>query len=188
MADMSSLDFAMMVEDTHIDTVLTEYRARSGTGDQPGYGSPARGLPDRPPRRRPVAGLFLLRSRRRAPVARQLMSFSTISRRRAASACPMSISAIGSRGRRRWATRPATCRRSASACTAGRGWSGRAAGSPRRSLLRGAIGRRKTPVLARSHRALKDARHCEERSDEAIHLPPSDVRPFAARAVRLHPR
>ncbi len=26
MADMSSLDFAMMVEDTHIDTVLTEYR------------------------------------------------------------------------------------------------------------------------------------------------------------------
>ena len=33
MADMSSLDFAMMVEDTHIDTVLTEYRARSGTGD-----------------------------------------------------------------------------------------------------------------------------------------------------------
>ena len=29
MADMSSLDFAMMVEDTHIDTVLTEYRPRS---------------------------------------------------------------------------------------------------------------------------------------------------------------
>jgi leucyl-tRNA---protein transferase len=38
MADMSSLDFAMMVEDTHIDTVLTEYRARGGTGDQPGSG------------------------------------------------------------------------------------------------------------------------------------------------------
>ncbi len=38
MADMSSLDFAMMVEDTHIDTVLTEYRVRSGTGDQPGSG------------------------------------------------------------------------------------------------------------------------------------------------------
>src|ERR1700736_4689018 len=28
MADMSSLDFAMMVEDTHIDTHLAEYRAR----------------------------------------------------------------------------------------------------------------------------------------------------------------
>ena len=33
MADMSSLDFAMMVEDTHIDTVLTEYRLLSPTGD-----------------------------------------------------------------------------------------------------------------------------------------------------------
>jgi leucyl-tRNA---protein transferase len=33
MADMSSLDFAMMVEDTHIDTVLTEYRPLSATGD-----------------------------------------------------------------------------------------------------------------------------------------------------------
>ena len=38
MADMSSLDFAMMVEDTHIDTVLTEYRPRSGTGDQQARG------------------------------------------------------------------------------------------------------------------------------------------------------
>src|ERR1700722_3339284 len=28
MAEMSSLGFALMVEDTHIDTVLTEYRAR----------------------------------------------------------------------------------------------------------------------------------------------------------------
>ena len=72
MADMSSLDFAMMVEDTHIDTVLTEYRARSGTGDQPGIGAPACGLPDRPSRRWPVAGLFLLRSRHRAPVAWEL--------------------------------------------------------------------------------------------------------------------
>src|SRR5579871_4821836 len=33
MADMSSLDFAMMVEDTHIDTVLTEYRLSSPAGD-----------------------------------------------------------------------------------------------------------------------------------------------------------
>ena len=38
MADMSSLDFAMMVEDTHIDTVLTEYRVRRGTGDHSGSG------------------------------------------------------------------------------------------------------------------------------------------------------
>jgi arginine-tRNA-protein transferase len=32
MADMSSLDFAMMVEDTHIDTQLIEYRAGSPNG------------------------------------------------------------------------------------------------------------------------------------------------------------
>jgi leucyl-tRNA---protein transferase len=38
MADMSSLDFAMMVEDTHIDTVLTEYRPLSAAGD--GQASP----------------------------------------------------------------------------------------------------------------------------------------------------
>ncbi len=36
MADMSSLDFAMMVEDTHIDTVLTEYRERREPGDASG--------------------------------------------------------------------------------------------------------------------------------------------------------
>jgi arginine-tRNA-protein transferase len=35
MADMSSLDFSMMVEDTHIDTQLAEYRARSGPDDDP---------------------------------------------------------------------------------------------------------------------------------------------------------
>lgn len=34
MADMSSLDFAMMVEDTHIDTQLAEYRLRRAP-DQP---------------------------------------------------------------------------------------------------------------------------------------------------------
>ena len=36
MADMSSLDFAMMVEDTHIDTHLVEYRVRGQEGEQPG--------------------------------------------------------------------------------------------------------------------------------------------------------
>ena len=37
MADMSSLDFAMMVEDTHIDTQLVEYRARNGLAAGPLY-------------------------------------------------------------------------------------------------------------------------------------------------------
>ncbi len=38
MADMSSLDFAMMVEDTHIDTHLAEYRLRKSPGDSVGAG------------------------------------------------------------------------------------------------------------------------------------------------------
>ncbi len=38
MADMSSLDFAMMVEDTHIDTQLVEYRMRKTPHDQQGTG------------------------------------------------------------------------------------------------------------------------------------------------------
>ncbi len=36
MADMSSLDFAMMVEDTHIDTQLAEYRMRRAPGEGTG--------------------------------------------------------------------------------------------------------------------------------------------------------
>jgi arginyl-tRNA--protein-N-Asp/Glu arginylyltransferase len=40
MADMSSLDFAMMVEDTHIDTQLVEYRVRGSFGDESGAGPP----------------------------------------------------------------------------------------------------------------------------------------------------
>ena len=38
MADMSSLDFAMMVEDTHIETQLAEYRLRRAPGDAAGSG------------------------------------------------------------------------------------------------------------------------------------------------------
>ena len=38
MADMSALDFAMMVEDTHIETFLTEYRVRKDPGEEIGAG------------------------------------------------------------------------------------------------------------------------------------------------------
>jgi arginine-tRNA-protein transferase len=38
MADMSSLDFAMMVEDSHIDTQLVEYRMRRSPSDDTGAG------------------------------------------------------------------------------------------------------------------------------------------------------
>ena len=70
MADMSSLDFAMMVEDTHIDTQLVEYRQRGpdGQGIRPALCR----LPHRPAGRRAVAGLFLLRPEPPAPFARRL--------------------------------------------------------------------------------------------------------------------
>ena len=38
MADMSALDFAMMVEDTHIETHLTEYRVRKYPSDEAASG------------------------------------------------------------------------------------------------------------------------------------------------------
>ena len=66
MADMTVLDYAMMVEDSHVDTRVVEYRRRgpdtaiNGRGD----GDAPRRLPDRRARRRPVDGLFVLRSRR----------------------------------------------------------------------------------------------------------------------------
>ena len=118
---MSVLDYSMMVEDSHIDTVVTEYRRRGPDTAINGRGERAadRRLPDRPARRRTVAGLFLLRSRRRRSARSAPTSSSTISRRRGASACRMSISAIGSRARARWPTRAPICRRSGSASTAG---------------------------------------------------------------------
>ena len=65
MADMSMLDYSMMVEDSHIDTLLTEYRLRgAGRSRRARRGRAARRLPHRPARRRPFAGLFVLRPRR----------------------------------------------------------------------------------------------------------------------------
>ena len=63
MADMSSLDFSMMVEDTHIDTHLVEYRPRCAPDDDFERWTALRRMPDRSPRRRTVACLFLLRTR-----------------------------------------------------------------------------------------------------------------------------
>ena len=71
---MSVLDYSMMIEDSHIDTVITEYRPRgidtfiTGRGEGPLLAACltdrlADGL---------VAGLFLLRARRGAPLARRL--------------------------------------------------------------------------------------------------------------------
>ena len=65
MSDMTVLDYAMMVEDTHVDTKVIEYRRRGPdtfiTGK--GTGRTDRGGADRQDGRRPVDGLFLLQSR-----------------------------------------------------------------------------------------------------------------------------
>ena len=74
MADMTVLDYAMMVEDSHVETKLVEYRAHGpdsritgrGTGDAAG------GRADRRAERRPLDGLFVLRSRPPQPLARHL--------------------------------------------------------------------------------------------------------------------
>ncbi len=44
MADMTVLDFAMMVEDSHVETMVVEYRARPADGEAPGRGSPLLGV------------------------------------------------------------------------------------------------------------------------------------------------
>ena len=74
MADMSVLDYSMMVEDSHIDTVMTEYRRRGiDSFLTVARRRPAgRGLPHRPAGRRTFAGLFLLRPRRKPALARRL--------------------------------------------------------------------------------------------------------------------
>ena len=107
MSDMSVLDYAMMVEDTHVNTRIIEYRRRE---EGVGLGAAAEGRADRrgadrQDGRRAVDGLFLLRSRSRPPLARHLHDPRPYPRTQGARACRMSISAIGSRVRARWTTR-----------------------------------------------------------------------------------
>ena len=113
MADMTVLDYAMMVEDSHVDTRVVEYRLRgpdsgfTGRSSGPLY---AMALTD-------VLsdGLSMVYSfydpdmRARSPGT--FIILDHIDRARAW-ACPTSISAIGSRARRRWTTRAASCRSS----------------------------------------------------------------------------
>ena len=72
MADMTVLDYAMMIEDSHVDTRLIEYRRRGpDTGiNGRGAGQVAGGRAHRRAQRRAVDGLFVLRSRRRRALAR----------------------------------------------------------------------------------------------------------------------
>ena len=128
MADMSSLDFAMMVEDTHIDTVLTEYRPLNATGDGLASGPLlAVCLTDRL-----ADGLSLVysfyASRHRPPLSRQFRHFRPHREARRLG-LPHVYLGYWVEGSKKRATRPPISPRSASACTAGRGWSGRRAAS-----------------------------------------------------------
>ncbi len=66
MVDMSVLDYAMMVEDSHVETRLVEYR-RAPRGEARTAGC---GLADGYPLGWPLDGLFLLRAGLRKPLAR----------------------------------------------------------------------------------------------------------------------
>ena len=64
MADMTVLDYAMMVEDSHVETRMVEYRRRGPDSSINGRGSgrAARGRAHRRAQRRAVDGLLLLRT------------------------------------------------------------------------------------------------------------------------------
>ena len=63
MSDMSVLDYAMMVEDTHVNTKIIEYRLKvEGDTIGKGEGTADLGGTDRQDGRWPVDGLFLFRS------------------------------------------------------------------------------------------------------------------------------
>ena len=74
MADMTVLDYAMMVEDSHIETRIIEYRRREPKA-LPGKRATRRARRDRTDRcarRRLVHGLFVLRTGRSAALARHV--------------------------------------------------------------------------------------------------------------------
>ncbi len=62
MAEMSVLDYSLMVEDSVVETFVTEYRVKPGV-ERRRWTPPDRGIALRPPQRRRFHGLQLLRSR-----------------------------------------------------------------------------------------------------------------------------
>ena len=99
---------------------IIEYREPPTSGWAAGPAD--RRLPDRSPGRRPVDDLQLLRPRPAdRPGPRHLSHPRPYPPRRARPGCPMSISAIGSRARGGWPTRPASARSSGSGAAAGHG-------------------------------------------------------------------
>ena len=110
---MTVLDYAMMVEDSHVETRMVEYRRRGPDSSINGRGAGellAVALTD-------VLsdGLSMVYSFFDPDeAARSLGTFMILDHiaRARAWGSPTSISAIGSRARARWTTRAASCRRS----------------------------------------------------------------------------
>ena len=114
MSDMTVLDYAMMVEDTHVDTKVIEYRRRGPDSFITGKGQGeliAVALTDKM-----ADGLSMVYSYFDPEHAdRSLGTFMILDHiaRAAPPGCPMSISATGSTARARWTIRSASSRRSA---------------------------------------------------------------------------
>ena len=137
MADMTVLDYAMMVEDSHVDTKLVEYRPRGPDSriNGRGAGAAARRRADRRAQRRPLDGLFVLRSRIPRALARHLHDPRS-HRARAPHGPRLRLSRLlGARARARWTTRAASCRRSACWRMAGRGSRGSLRASARDQIV-----------------------------------------------------
>ena len=103
MSDMTVLDYAMMVEDTHVDTKVIEYRRRGPDSFITGKGHGeliAVALTDKM-----ADGLSMVYSyfnpEHRGPLARHLHDPRPYRARARRRACPMSISATGSTARAR---------------------------------------------------------------------------------------
>ena len=124
MADMSVLDYAMMIEDSHVETRMIEYRRRGPDSSINGRGTGellAVALTD-------VLsdGLSMVYSFFDSEAApRSLGTFMILDHiaRARRWAFRMSISATGCRARAKWITRAVSCRSNGSRPTAGSGWS-----------------------------------------------------------------
>ena len=106
MADMTVLDYAMMVEDSHIETRIIEYRRREpGTKTLNAPPAISRRRLDRRARRRAFDGLSFFEP---DEAARSLGTFMVLDHiaRAQRMGCLTSISAIGSAARARWIIRP----------------------------------------------------------------------------------
>ena len=124
MADMTVLDYAMMVEDSHVETRMIEYRQRGSRQRESTAAARASCSRSRSPTCSATGSRWSTRSSspdEAVALARHLHDPRPHCARARDGARLSSILAIGCRARARWTTRAASCRRSGSRRTAGRG-------------------------------------------------------------------